>query len=183
MQDWCINEGILEEGSCLLSLDSLWSIILFGLGIAPVNEEMATANAVLKEGSLAIVAPTKSVKQELFWGIIVGGLWNKFSPAVDWVQPCKGEDKDWLWLNGVALWKSKELSWEGKVKSSVMVGHGEDEENVAKPVEAEPDNEGSKPKFTGTLVVEPERNIFNAADVVLAMGLAVGGSGWLWFPS
>lgn len=72
---------------------------------------------------------------------------------------------------------------EGRVKSSVIVGHDADGEKVAKPVEAEPDNDGRRPKFSSVpvscegLVVEPARNMFSAADVVLAMGLAAGGSG------
>lgn len=33
------------------------------------------------------------------------------------------------------------------------------------------------------LVSEPERNMFNAADVELAKDLAATGSGWLWLPS
>ena len=65
------------------------------------------------------------------------------------------------------------------VKSSVIVGHDE-----ARPLEEEADNEENKPEFRGVvllfcvgLVVEPESNMLNAADVMLAIGLAAAGSG------
>ena len=69
----------------------------------------------------------------------------------------------------------------GWVKSSVTVGHDGDGEKVAKAVEAE---QGDGEKRSGfdivvpcKLVIEPERNMLNAADVVLAKDLAAGGSG------
>lgn len=33
------------------------------------------------------------------------------------------------------------------------------------------------------LDIEPESSMFAAADVVDAIAMAAGGSGWLWFPS
>lgn len=56
------------------------------------------------------------------------------------------------------------------VKSSVIVGHDE-----AKPLEAEADNDVENEATS--LEVEPESNMLNAADVMLAIGLAAAGSG------
>lgn len=56
------------------------------------------------------------------------------------------------------------------VKSSVIVGHDE-----AKPLEAEADNDVENE--AKSLEVEPESNMLNAADVMLAIGLAAAGSG------
>lgn len=55
-------------------------------------------------------------------------------------------------------------------------------------VEGYLDINGKRPEFDGglkilLLVVEPESSILTAADVVLAMNVAGGGRGWLWFPS
>lgn len=58
------------------------------------------------------------------------------------------------------------------VKSSVIVGHDEDAEKEAKS-----DNKGKRPELCAGLVVEPESSMLNAADVILAMGLAARGSG------
>lgn len=68
------------------------------------------------------------------------------------------------------------------------MGHDAFVVKVAKPVGPEVDNEEKRYGFDRVLlpcklVVEPERNIFNASDVKLAIGLAAAGSGWLWFPS
>ena len=71
------------------------------------------------------------------------------------------------------------------VKSSVIVGCGAVVERVAM-VEGYLDINGKRPEFEGLLmleVVEPESSMLTAADVVLAMNVAGGGSRWLWFPS
>jgi hypothetical protein len=66
----------------------------------------------------------------------------------------------------------------------VIVGCGAEVERVAM-VEGYLDIKAKRPEFEGLMlvVVEPESSIFTAADVVLAMNLADGGRGWLWFPS
>lgn len=75
----------------------------------------------------------------------------------------------------------------GWVKSSVTVGHVAEGEKEAKAEETE--EEKSRVLNTVVLpcckvVAEPgERNMLSADDVKLAIGLAAGGSGWLWFPS
>lgn len=78
----------------------------------------------------------------------------------------------------------------GWVKSSVTVGHVAFWEKVATAVLGEivDGDEEKRGEFERVvvqceLVIEPERNMFSAADVELAKGLAAGGSGWLWFPS
>ena len=86
-----------------------------------------------------------------------------------------------MWFDEIAL-SNFMWSLEGWVKSSVIVGHDDaDWEKVATPVEAELDNEEKRPGFDRVLpcelVMEPERNVFSAADVKLAMDLAAGGSG------
>jgi len=73
----------------------------------------------------------------------------------------------------------------GWVKSSVTVGHVAFWEKVATAVLGEIVDRGELGRMVleCELVIEPERNMFNAADVELAKGLAAGGRGWLWFPS
>lgn len=74
---------------------------------------------------------------------------------------------------------------DGWVKSNVIVGRDDAyESKTDKPVEAEEiedDEEEKRFAFEKVvlpceLVVEPESNILNAADVVLAVNLAAGGS-------
>lgn len=81
---------------------------------------------------------------------------------------------------------------EGWVKSNVTVGHDDAyEQKVDKPVKVEEildeddddddvdDGEkrhGFEKVFPYKLVVEPERNMLNAAEVVFAVNLASGGS-------
>jgi len=75
------------------------------------------------------------------------------------------------------------------VKSSVTVGQVALWEKVASAVgEMEDGDEEKRGEFgrvvvATELVIEPERNMLNAAEVELAKGLAAGGSGWLWLPS
>lgn len=77
----------------------------------------------------------------------------------------------------------------GWVKSSVTVGQVALWEKVASAVgEMEDGDEEKRGEFgrvvvATELVIEPERNMLNAAEVELAKGLAAGGSGWLWLPS
>ena len=66
-----------------------------------------------------------------------------------------------------------------------MVGKGAEAEIVAMF-----DEHGSivlarKPGFIrpSALGIEPESNMFAAADVVDAIAMAAGGNGWLWLPS
>lgn len=72
----------------------------------------------------------------------------------------------------------------GRVKSSVTMGHNADWEKVAIAVEGGVVNvEEKRSVFERVLlqfklvVDEPERNMFSAVDVKLAIGLAAGGSG------
>lgn len=71
----------------------------------------------------------------------------------------------------------------GSVKSSVTVGHVADGEKVAIAVEGGEDNGEEKRSGFESVVLckfvdefEVDRNMFSAADVKLATGLAVGGS-------
>lgn len=71
------------------------------------------------------------------------------------------------------------------VRSNVTVGNGAEAEIVAML-----DEQGSivlARKFgfisPSALDMDPESSMFAAADVVDAMAIAAGGSGWLWVPS
>lgn len=67
------------------------------------------------------------------------------------------------------------------------MGHDDDDDvdKEARQVEAEVDNvgDGDSKVVPCEVVVEPERNMVSAADVVVAMAVAAGGRGWLCFPS
>lgn len=71
------------------------------------------------------------------------------------------------------------------VKSSVTVGKGAEAEMVA--ILDEHGNSVLARKFEfispSALDIEPDSNIQAAADVVDAIAMAAGGSGWLWVPS
>lgn len=72
------------------------------------------------------------------------------------------------------------------MRSKVTVGNGADADIVAMF-----DDEQGKivlAKKLGfispsALDIEPDNNILAAAEVVDAIAMAAGGSGWLWFPS
>ena len=135
--------------------------------------------ASVKEGSLAIAARTKLSKQRFLSGnIVFKDLANKFSLSFCWAELGNEKGNGWHRFSDDegGLWKFIELVLEGMVKSSVIVGHDE-----AKPLEAEADNDVENE--AKSLEVEPESNMLNAADVMLAIGLAAAGSGWLCLPS
>lgn len=77
--------------------------------------------------------------------------------------------------NGLGLW----------VRSNVTVGKGADAEIVAILEEQGRTVLARKLGFItpSALDIEPDSNIFAAADVVEAIATAAGGSGWLWVPS
>lgn len=85
----------------------------------------------------------------------------------------------WNWLaglwNGLGVW----------VRSNVTVGNGADAEIVA--MLDEPGRIALARIFgfisPSALDMDPESSILAAADVVDAIAMAAGGSGWLWFPS
>ena len=71
------------------------------------------------------------------------------------------------------------------MRSNVTVGNGAEAERVTKFGE-----QGSIPFgrifefiIPSPLGIDPESSIDAAADVVDAIAMAAGGSGWLWFPS
>lgn len=76
-----------------------------------------------------------------------------------------------------------------EVKSNVTVGNGAEAERVAKLGGQAAGRMVLAKKFElinpgpSKLVIEPESSIEAAADVVEAMAIAAGGSGWLWLPS
>ena len=61
-----------------------------------------------------------------------------------------------------------------------MVGHDELVDKEAKAQDKRPEFDCVLPC---ALVVEPERNMFSAADVAAATGAAAAGTAWLCFPS
>ena len=67
------------------------------------------------------------------------------------------------------------------MRSNVTVGNGAEAERVTKFGE----QAGRIFEFIipSALVIDPESIIDAAADVVDAIAMAAGGSGWLWFPS
>lgn len=84
----------------------------------------------------------------------MGGLWN---------------------CNGLGEW----------VRSNVTVGKGAEAEIVAMLDEQGKRVLAKKLGFISPseLDIEPESSMPTAADVVDAIAIAAGGSGWLWFPS
>lgn len=71
------------------------------------------------------------------------------------------------------------------MRSSVTVGKGAEAEMVAMFEEHGSIVLAKKLEFMrlSALDMEPERSIVAAAEVVEAMAMAAGGSGWLWLPS
>lgn len=71
------------------------------------------------------------------------------------------------------------------MRSNVTVGKGADAEIVAILEEQGRTVLARKLGFItpSALDIEPDSNIFAAADVVEAIATAAGGSGWLWVPS
>lgn len=88
-------------------------------------------------------------------------------------QPCKGRGN----VAGEEGDRRNCIGFGVCVKSRVMVGNGAEADRVA-IVEAK-GTEGKKPELVkaSLLVVEPDRSIAAAADVVLAMTVAAGGRG------
>ncbi|KAI8012697.1 hypothetical protein LOK49_LG06G01335 [Camellia lanceoleosa] len=90
----------------------------------------------------------------------------------------------WNWVCGCCLW-----NWSGLlgdwVRSSVTVGNGAEAEMVAMFEEHGRRVLARKLELIrpSALDIEPERSIWAADEVVEAMAMAAGGSGWLWLPS
>lgn len=71
------------------------------------------------------------------------------------------------------------------VRSNVTVGNGAEAEMVAMLEEQGRSVRARKFEFIrpSALGIDPERSILAADDVVEAIAMAAGGSGWLWLPS
>lgn len=78
-----------------------------------------------------------------------------------------------------------EPGFEFWVRSRVTVGNGADAEMVAMLVEQGKSVLVRKFAFIklSVLDMEPDNSILAAEEVVDAIAIAAGGSGWLWFPS
>lgn len=145
---------------------------------------MAAAKAAERLGSAAMAAVTTSVRDACRWPNCNAGMVGCFGGRkMGW--PRIGVQVDRGRGNGVdgggERWKCKGL--EVWVKSRVMVGNGAEEDKVAMVEVHGKDGKKGGLIWVSLLVVEPERSILAAADVVLAMAVAAGGRGWLCFPS
>lgn len=71
------------------------------------------------------------------------------------------------------------------MRSNVTVGNGAEAEIVAMLEEQGRRVLARKFEFISpsALGMDPDNSIFAAEDVVDAIAMAAGGSGWLWFPS
>jgi hypothetical protein len=159
----------------------------------PIMDVMAAASATVKLGS-AVMALTVSANVGAMILLPVGSMWASDDDI------CRPENLDWLYGGtakvgaapppGRGTWNcggGRAAAFGGGplVRSSVTVGKGAEAEMVAMLEEQGSTVRARKLEATlpSALGMDPESSMEAAAEVVEAMAMAAGGSGWLWVPS
>lgn len=195
----------------MLLLLLLFALLLPAAFWPPMMDVMAAASATVKFGSAVIAAAAALTVSARGPGRPIGGLGCANCTASDDI--CSPENLDWLYstcggtakagaapppgsgnwncagAGGRAALSGTALGAPGGpwVRSSVTVGNGAEAEMVAMLDEHGSTVRARKLELMSpapsALGMEPESSMEAAADVVDAIAIAAGGSGWLCVPS
>jgi hypothetical protein len=154
---------------------------------------IAAASTAGKLGSDAItaaaltVSPAASAPCEAAGALEEEGSYSFCPNSCGVGRPAASASAAWSWEGSVVL-RACACGGSGCVRSSATVGNGADAEMVATLEEHGSTARARKLDpairlLPSALGIDPDNSMDDAVVVVEAIGIAAGGSGWLWFPS